>query len=120
MTDLTPLYELAERMTWRPIEEAPRHGTSVLLTDGDNIAEASFWVNEWMLHIGDNPCCHRSWLSVCEAPTHFMPLPTGKEGSVMRVLLDAIDLIANDEKQTGHSLIAKATLTEAAKKLNKG
>ncbi len=60
---------------WQPIATAPRDGTDILLTDGETVAQASDWAGEWMLNIGDNKCCHTTWKSLCEPPTHWMPLP---------------------------------------------
>lgn len=62
-------------MKWQSIETAPRDGRDILLTDGDNVQQASWWVNEWMIHIGESSHSHVTWNFVCEPPTHWMPLP---------------------------------------------
>lgn len=66
---------LTQQPGWMPIESAPKDGRDILMTDGETVAQVSWWVNEWMLNIGQNPCCHDTWASVCEPPSHWMPLP---------------------------------------------
>lgn len=60
---------------WQPIETVPKTGTYLLLTDGEEVGQASWWVSEWMIHIGNDTYSHVSWLSMCYSPTHWMPLP---------------------------------------------
>lgn len=57
---------------WRPIAEAPRDGTDVLIYDPTD-PKSPFAV-DWFSHDADTP----GWLG---NPTHWMPLPAPPEAS---------------------------------------
>ena len=70
---LARLFALARRgaaVQWRPIEEAPKDGTHILVTNGKRQAAAYWWPAVWMgtTHCGMNE------------PTHWMPLPPPPAG----------------------------------------
>ena len=70
---LVRLFALARRgaaVQWRPIEEAPKDGTHILVTNGKKQAATYWWPAGWMgtTHWGMND------------PTHFMPLPLPPSG----------------------------------------
>lgn len=93
MADATATAQTAiaayERALWRPIEEAPRDGTRVLVKSGKWIGIAYWQKDPSMWEEEDVPCwavfecddCYYSlYLTEQNAPTHFRHLPAGPEG----------------------------------------
>lgn len=59
---------------WRPIESAPKDGTSVLLFTVDGVMEGYFSHGSWQNYVCGGPAEY--------FPTHWMPLPTPPNGGV--------------------------------------
>lgn len=58
---------------WRPIEEAPRDGTSIILYYGSPSEGCPFYeVASWPVEVGG----FDPWTVDGQRPTHYMPLPT--------------------------------------------
>ena len=58
---------------WRPIETAPKDGTSILVSDGAEVDQAEFWDDRgYWVAIGGK-CAAGNGLGY--DPTHWMPLP---------------------------------------------
>jgi len=65
---------------WRPIEEAPKDGSVIMLRHGDYMTQGGWWKNEWMVSVppsaeGLMNC--DTWASLCQCPftpTLFIPL----------------------------------------------
>lgn len=65
---------------WRPISEAPRDGTAILLYEDDSVTTA-WWYKHWregFWYTGYDCADHGSFK--VERPTHWMPLPAPPEG----------------------------------------
>ncbi len=78
--------EAAERAAWRPIEEAPKDGTSVLLGGGEWLCEERLeWIGTAAVAYWNTKCWAitgsdaRDVLIAYEDPTHFRPVPTPHE-----------------------------------------
>ena len=79
--------EAAERAAWRPIEEAPKDGTIVMVFRKDQGVFCAHYVEEdWHLSSQHNPPeGDHCWFSTNgddltnEMPTHYRPLPKGPE-----------------------------------------
>lgn len=97
MTD--NIKKLIEANKWRPIEEAPRDGTYVLLRgDSGYIGTPYRYIvarhdvkyrplQPWVTHAND------SVLDDGKMPTHFRPLPDDRLAEVCEVLLEALEKI---------------------------
>lgn len=89
---MTPeLEKLAKSLEWQPIETAVRSGP-LLVRDNESacFAEWNFIHECWEpynCYASDSECS----VSISFAPTHYISLPTGNAGEVIRVLVEAID-----------------------------
>lgn len=89
---MTNIEKLIERMGWQPIESAPRDETEILLKcwinkDADIYSVCKgFWSEEYQdwfeFDSSSNP--------LYDKPSFWMPTPTGKEGEIVRVLVEAL------------------------------
>ncbi len=84
MTDTTELLKYVEGLIWRPISEAEKvHQEYMLGMDADIGVYAMHWrddKNSWCYTWNQEPC----------NPTHFMPLPDGQAGEVIKELLHTV------------------------------
>ena len=107
---MTNIEKLIERMGKQPIESAPRDGTRILIdnpnwhrSDSPELSfwNGSFWEAEFTAYSD-------------EEIAYWQHTPTGKEGEVMRVLVEALRTIENWESVDGdhiacaHEALAKA------------
>jgi uncharacterized protein DUF551 len=59
---------------WKSIEVAPKDGTNILLTNGEEVV-TGYW-GSWpqpFSQVANTWCSH--WPVKCGPPTHWMPLP---------------------------------------------
>ena len=86
--DLRAAIAAYEQALWRPIEEAPKDGTAILILcpDSEFGAVIAFWSDPI---VGDTIAEESGWYAseassnrIFEIPTHYRPLPPtpGKEG----------------------------------------
>ena len=107
----TPLTKLIEENKERPIEEAPRDGTMVLLYDGDTRA--------WNKPIGGHWCKKvNGWASEWNCTplseqTHFRPLPDDRLARCFEILLNA----ALSAKEQNHIYEAAADIEIALQEI---
>lgn len=102
---MTPeLEKLAKSLEWQPIETAPKDGTKILIKVPDygvfeacyfEADEGSEYKDGWM-----SPCTMNGLFRErkvkphdCPKPSHWMPLPTGNAGEVIRVLAAALNAV---------------------------
>lgn len=65
--------EAYEAVMWRPIEEAPKDGSSVLLViNNKEVVDVVQGIGHWTTHNGGG----WTWYGIAGTPTHFRPLPT--------------------------------------------
>lgn len=62
-----------DAMGWRPIEEAPKDGTSILIYSWHGQYVVSWDADELWWYVDDNK--HGPYPLRGDVPTHFMPLP---------------------------------------------
>lgn len=76
--------EAAERAAWRPVSEAPKDGTPVLVCGAENrpdkmdVAEWHYWANGHCYCWATEGALNMQPLD--PPPTHFRPLPAPPEG----------------------------------------
>lgn len=90
--DLSAIIEYAKQFQWRPIEEAPKDGTPILVIAnrfgwegaGYAVVCVCFYADRWRIYgcAGGNPSLRSKntiqWLDEVN-PTHFMPTPSPPE-----------------------------------------
>lgn len=113
------LLELADSLQWRPIEEAPKDERVLIKVNGD--VHAAIWVKNIM---NDDETWAIAKLPkpdggfdrvILRNPTHFMPIPTGNEGAVIRELVEALKIYAeenNDPEELAVIALQKAAALE--------
>lgn len=82
MTPTEKLLKLAERYEWQPIESEPTDGEQYLITDGSCVVMAE--------HPNDERIEHDITSCGFGETTHWMPLPDGKAGGIIRILVDGL------------------------------
>lgn len=86
MTDTTELLKYAEGLTWRPISEAKAQTAYLVKTEHGDIFEA-YASDVWE---ASDPRGGGSYIIGSEV-THFMPIPDGQAGEVIKVLAETIE-----------------------------
>lgn len=73
LRELIKAIDLIEQLLgeWRPIEEAPKDGTHLLLSDGENVTTGRFVESGWY-ETNSDPADY--WDGSLQ-PTHYRPLP---------------------------------------------
>lgn len=120
---MTNIEKLIERMGLRDIEGAPRDGTRIIAKCESGKSQIVRWercgfFHHWIMYT-DNDGLFSTMKDAIpmkgEAePTHFMPLPTGKEGEIVRVLLEALKYYDNLHSGDNTALEALAKAEELA------
>lgn len=72
--DLKLVVAAAEAGRWRPIEEAPKDGTEILIVD-----RVGMCVAKWAEYCGWISYTDDGWYEACVWPTHWRPLPPAPE-----------------------------------------
>lgn len=86
---MTPnLTKLAESLEWQPIADAPRDGSQMLLSTPEYGGKQ---IIDWIAFDGTLG----RWSDV-HSVSHFMPLPTGQAGGIIRVLAEALERMRNE------------------------
>lgn len=76
LTDLAALIDFYDAMQWRPIEEAPKDGTSIIAICADAYSPTpgiTWWQDAWMKMMRPDKFVV-SWEPIRWQPTHWMPL----------------------------------------------
>jgi hypothetical protein len=90
------LTKLAQSLEWQSIKSAPKDGTVILGRNKsdpyDKHGSTVCWYNgsyesHWVYEAETDPV---------EGLTHWMPLPTGNAGEVIRILAEALNAVADD------------------------
>ena len=125
MTSTENIEKMIEALRWRPIEEAPKDGTEVLVTDGYEVFTAKYRISNVTNYKpffattanGEIFNMGRDWESEPQyiPATHFMPLPNPNTAEVLKVLSQ---YVVNDA-EFGESLEAGRVL-QTANELAKG
>jgi len=86
------LLDFAGTLDWQDIETAPKDGTGFICYGG-NLGQRCCGTAKWNNDVNDvDTLGGQPMLSI----THWMPLPTGNAGAVIRELVDGITATLND------------------------
>lgn len=102
---MTPeLEKLAKSLEWQPIETAPKDGTRILTCVAGFWPTIGYWKHEGHWSNAEEELADRAFEAAGYlvidgehadryTPDHWMPLPTGNAGEVIRVLADALNAV---------------------------
>lgn len=119
MNNTEKLLAYADLLEWQPIETAPRDGAIIL---GRSEYSGRIGSIQWM-EIEDSVLKgHWSGIALAtDKPTHWMPIPTGNAGAVIRELVQKLHEISEQQTydayadKTGLSLEAQIAVEAIAK-----